>query len=212
MLYGAYKTGYLSGGYNINTQATPRTNPDTLIFGPEKVKGGEIGSKFWLFDRRLKLSLVGYYYKYEGLQEAIFNPVLISYTVQNAAASKSKGIELQGEASLGGGFVLTGSINYNDSKFTDYIGVCLPGVAAGTAPCNFPQSNGTFAQNYAGVPTSMAPLWSGHARLEYTHRFSDRDVLRVTGGLKYSRSEEHTTELTSLMRSTYAVYCLKKKN
>src|SRR3546814_2271440 len=78
-----------------------------------------------LFDRRLKLSLVGYYYKYEGLQEAIFNPVLISYTVQNAAASKSKGIELQGEASLGGGFVLTGSINYNDSKFTDYIGVCL---------------------------------------------------------------------------------------
>src|SRR3546814_210439 len=36
MLYGAYKTGYLSGGYNINTQATPRTNPDTLIFGPEK--------------------------------------------------------------------------------------------------------------------------------------------------------------------------------
>src|SRR3546814_13937904 len=39
---------------------------------------------------------------------------------------------------------------------------------------------------YAGVPTSMAPLWSGHARLEYTHRFSDRDVLRVTGGLKYS--------------------------
>src|SRR3546814_13065929 len=89
---------------------------------------------------------------------------MISYTVQNAAASKSKGIELQGEASLGGGFVLTGSINYNDSKFTDYIGVCLPGVAAGTAPCNFPQSNGTFAQNYAGVPTSMAPLWRSEER------------------------------------------------
>src|SRR3546814_5720234 len=105
--------------------------------------------------------LVGYYYKYEGLQEAIFNPVLISYTVQNAAASKSKGIELQGEASLGGGFVLTGSINYNDSKFTDYIGVCLPGVAAGTAPCNFPQSNGTFAQNYAGDRKST--------RLNYSH-------------------------------------------
>src|SRR3546814_8679690 len=26
------------------------------------------------------------------------------------------------------------------------------------------------------------------------------------------RSEEHTTELQSLMRSSYAVYCLKKKN
>src|SRR3546814_12537542 len=52
--------------------------------------------------------------------------------------------------------------------------------------CSSDLSNGTFAQNYAGVPTSMAPLWSGHARLEYTHSFSDRDVLRVTGGLKYS--------------------------
>src|SRR3546814_8578645 len=27
-----------------------------------------------------------------------------------------------------------------------------------------------------------------------------------------SRSEEHTSELQSLMRNTYAVFCLKKKN
>src|SRR3546814_7722476 len=119
---------------------------------------------------------------------------MISYTVQNAAASKSKGIELQGEASLGGGFVLTGSINYNDSKFTDYIGVCLPGVAAGTAPCNFPQSNGTFAQNYAVVRTSMARLCPGHARLECT-------------------SEEHTSELQTQMRNCYtSIICKTKTN
>src|SRR3546814_6629408 len=28
----------------------------------------------------------------------------------------------------------------------------------------------------------------------------------------YLRSEEHTSELQSLMRTTYAVFCLKKKN
>src|SRR3546814_6231399 len=28
----------------------------------------------------------------------------------------------------------------------------------------------------------------------------------------YSRSEEHTSELQSLMRISYAVFCLKKKN
>src|SRR3546814_2714923 len=28
----------------------------------------------------------------------------------------------------------------------------------------------------------------------------------------YRRSEEHTSELQSLMRSSYAVFCLKKKN
>src|SRR3546814_1925085 len=35
----------------------------------------------------------------------------------------------------------------------------------------------------------------------------------VVGGLRHasSRSEEHTSELQSLMRSSYAVFCLKKK-
>src|SRR3546814_7779125 len=31
-------------------------------------------------------------------------------------------------------------------------------------------------------------------------------------GQEYSRSEEHTSELQSLMRISYAVFCLKKKN
>src|SRR3546814_3554903 len=33
----------------------------------------------------------------------------------------------------------------------------------------------------------------------------------LTGGTLFERSEEHTSELQSLMRSTYAVFCLKKK-
>src|SRR3546814_7768777 len=34
----------------------------------------------------------------------------------------------------------------------------------------------------------------------------------VRGRRDYSRSEEHTSELQSLMRISYAVFCLKKKN
>src|SRR3546814_10456185 len=30
--------------------------------------------------------------------------------------------------------------------------------------------------------------------------------------VRYARSEEHTSELQSLMRISYAVFCLKKKN
>src|SRR3546814_4695432 len=36
--------------------------------------------------------------------------------------------------------------------------------------------------------------------------------LIVLGGLSKKRSEEHTSELQSLMRISYAVFCLKKKN
>src|SRR3546814_9707840 len=35
---------------------------------------------------------------------------------------------------------------------------------------------------------------------------------RGGGGCRARRSEEHTSELQSLMRSSYAVFCLKKKN
>src|SRR3546814_3906574 len=36
-------------------------------------------------------------------------------------------------------------------------------------------------------------------------------VEATDGGADYSRSEEHTSELQSLMRISYAVFCLKKK-
>src|SRR3546814_10232054 len=41
------------------------------------------------------------------------------------------------------------------------------------------------------------------------------DYARCTdesAGFRYTRSEEHTSELRSLMRISYAVFCLKKKN
>src|SRR3546814_5532448 len=37
------------------------------------------------------------------------------------------------------------------------------------------------------------------------------EVVRIADG-KARRSEEHTSELQSLMRISYAVFCLKKKN
>src|SRR3546814_4241356 len=40
---------------------------------------------------------------------------------------------------------------------------------------------------------------------------SDDDVEAVEAG-RHVRSEEHTSELQSLMRSSYAVFCLDKKN
>src|SRR3546814_6254177 len=46
-------------------------------------------------------------------------------------------------------------------------------------------------------------------RLSYTANF-----MRMTFGVPAEdyRSEEHTSELQSLMRSSYAVFCLKKKH
>src|SRR3546814_5339652 len=42
-------------------------------------------------------------------------------------------------------------------------------------------------------------------------RGDPRAVLGARGGDRRKRSEEHTSELQSLMRISYAVFCLKKK-
>src|SRR3546814_2451816 len=44
-----------------------------------------------------------------------------------------------------------------------------------------------------------------------TGRLTDQEVLEAGEG-RAVRSEEHTSELQSLMRISYAVFCLKKKN
>src|SRR3546814_10894479 len=43
------------------------------------------------------------------------------------------------------------------------------------------------------------------------HRFCDRSGVRLRVQVDFKRSEEHTSELQSLMRISYAVFCLKKK-
>src|SRR3546814_7186402 len=43
------------------------------------------------------------------------------------------------------------------------------------------------------------------------HLPSDNAALRATAAIWSARSEEHTSELQSLMRISYAVFCLQKK-
>src|SRR3546814_1415143 len=52
-----------------------------------------------------------------------------------------------------------------------------------------------------------APIGAGVARGRRARR-GDPELRRRRGG---GRSEEHTSELQSLMRISYAVFCLKKK-
>src|SRR3546814_5804623 len=42
--------------------------------------------------------------------------------------------------------------------------------------------------------------------------FHQMDISKADPQVIYGRSEEHTSELQSIMRISYAVFCLKKKN
>src|SRR3546814_1148127 len=51
----------------------------------------------------------------------------------------------------------------------------------------------------------LAMQYTAHADLAFD------SVERIMRDVNYGRSEEHTSELQSLMRISYAVFCLKKK-
>src|SRR3546814_1730610 len=62
---------------------------------------------------------------------------------------------------------------------------------------------------------------AGERRAKGAHYTTEANILKVIGPLflddlkdeleRLKRSEEHTSELQSLMRISYAVFCLKKK-
>src|SRR3546814_9282260 len=57
----------------------------------------------------------------------------------------------------------------------------------------------------------MASCWQSEIHARYASNFRNIQCLTLTLTLKRTRSEEHTSELQSLMRISYAVFCLKKK-
>src|SRR3546814_3923735 len=65
---------------------------------------------------------------------------------------------------------------------------------------------GAFADIVAFDPATFAP------RADFTHPTLFSTGMRFVVVNGQLRSEEHTSELQSLMRNSYAVFCLQKKN
>src|SRR3546814_2087230 len=66
----------------------------------------------------------------------------------------------------------------------------------------------TLGQILAHAPEGQDAIWPAEAVRDI---FEAEASEKMFEGL-WVRSEEHTSELQSLMRTSYAVFCLKKKN
>src|SRR3546814_5737170 len=75
----------------------------------------------------------------------------------------------------------------------------------------------TLVRSIKDVPWASQQMWAPDAAYKdgtYYLYFPARDKSKDKNGLgafRIGRSEEHTSELQSLMRISYAVFCLKKK-
>lgn len=185
MAYAAYKTGFLAGGFAHAQLPSPSARKEDFLFGPEKVRGGELGAKFANADRHLQLDLVAYYYDYDGLQVSTFQPASLTFAVENAGRAKSRGVELRNLWHVGRGVSLNTELTHGATRYTRYVGACLPGATFATG-CNVPLPDGGFAQDFKGARTSFSPDWTARVGLEYSTPVTTGYSFTLGAGVNYS--------------------------
>lgn len=148
-LYAAYKSGYKSGGFSDTATLYSSDDANAITFRHELSKGGEIGYKGVILGNTLRYSVTGYLYNYYGLQVTAFDATTISYTIRNAANSRTEGVEGTIEWSPLLGLDFHGSLGYNHAYYEDFPGAqCYPGQTVGCVDGE---------QNLIGQPLVDAP-------------------------------------------------------
>ncbi|HEX7855161.1 MAG TPA: TonB-dependent receptor [Sphingobium sp.] len=218
-LYAAYREGFTSGGFNTvpttlrsaANQTLPRVD---LSYGQMKARGGEAGIKGYLGGRQILFDLVGYYFKYTGLQLSRYDNASFTQLTQNAGGAEIRGVEFSVTVrpDYFPGFSLTGAVAYNHSRYTDFIGGCYAGqsIAAG---CNLNPQNpalpastyGTAANPYqnqdqTGQRLFRAPDIALTAGVAYDHAFSERLGGTMSFDAAYSSDYITQTEANPLNR------------
>src|SRR3546814_6420030 len=80
-------------------------------------------------------------------------------------------------------------------------------LVTGVQTCALPICEGLMGLGRVAIASGLAVVCAGCSGMSV-----DRDLPRGSAAYGVIRSEEHTSELQSLMRISYAVFCLKKKN
>lgn len=173
MVYASYSRGFKSGGFNLSspTYILGGVPVQAPIIAPEVLDAFEIGAKTELFDRKLRLNIAGYTYKYDNLQVGVVQNG--SVVTLNAAAARIKGIDLDYEFAPTSRFNLTGGISIIDAKYTRFLNgpIFVPNPAnCTTLSTTGPLSGGntTCLGDLTGNTPSRAPKFTISSTATYT--------------------------------------------
>jgi iron complex outermembrane recepter protein len=189
-VYGAFKTGYKSGGTST-AEVLDITTAALLSFKPEKAIGGELGIKGDLLERTLNFTFDVYNYNFQNLQVTSLSIIPnqpLFFHITNAAGARTQGAELQTNYRLATDFSLRGHLDYNRAFYTDYADApCSPDQTNGAAPgCVF--LSGTGYQDLTGKQLEFAPKWFGGGGFSYKHDLPGGLQLAFDGDWNYTSS------------------------
>ena len=189
LLYGAYKTGYLSGGFSNPGTLSSVSTLQTLSYNAEKAKGFEGGIKASLLDNRLTGSLTAFRYKYEGLPLTsliALSSTAVTFVTQNAASTITRGVEFETTWRPVSGLSIRGSASYDQAYFEEFDAAqCYTGqtVAQG---CVAAPVTGAKTQNLSGKPLYRAPKWLLTSGAAYDFAVTSGLRLAVNGDLRFT--------------------------
>lgn len=157
--YVSFNRGFKAGGFN-----SPGYNSTTAV-QPEKITAYEVGAKYSLFDRRLRLNLAAFHYDWKDLQVGFISAAEGGITQQNAASATNDGFEASVDMSLATGLSLNLTGLYQNSKFSSFPNASVMIPSYMITPGAFGQQSG--AENVRGFRTPNAPKLSGSASVNY---------------------------------------------
>jgi outer membrane receptor protein involved in Fe transport len=185
-VFGAWKRGFKSGSFSV---ATPAVTGKDNSFNDEKVKGGELGMKSRLLERRLAVNVAGYYYDYNGLQVGVISPpengVPVIQTV-NAASARTYGIDFDAayRPAAVAGLAVNAALNWNHGRYLNFTNAPCWGGQLVSEGCNqafnpaanpgpfpvppVPNPGAYTAQNLSGTPLIRAPEWKANLGFDYS--------------------------------------------
>ena len=157
-LYASYSSGFKSGGVNLTPPSTRDDDPDDdyvppTTFRPETVDAYEIGLRLPLFGRGLLTRTTLFWMDIEDFQLNAYDGV--NFTVSNAAAVRSRGVEFEGTLLVFDDLVLTGGFTYADAKYVEGAQVSTDSNVAGKRLTNAPRWVGQISARYE----TALPWW-----------------------------------------------------
>ena len=155
MIYASYSAGFKAGGFNMSSRVL-----GNIEFGEETVDAYELGFKGLLLDGRLRANLALFYSDYEGVQQSVLDPVTFAFSVANAAASSTRGLEVDLQWAATDSLELQANVTFMQAEFDDFDGACnVFQINNGNCPDGF--------QDLSGHATTFAPDVSGLVRAIY---------------------------------------------
>lgn len=183
-LYGSYKEGFLSGGFNVSAVDLRGDRS----YEQQTVRGGEVGLKAALLDNDLRINIALYDYDLRGLQ--VQTQVGLTQVVTNAGKATVRGGEFDFNwRTPVDGLNLMGAFAYNRARYDVYTASCYTGqtIALG---CNInPGPTGVFrAQDLADAPLARAPKYILSGGFDYRREVGAGMEIGVNANTSYSSS------------------------